>query len=135
MSDHVDIVCGNCGIEFCMPASRQQELRKTHETFYCPNGCPRHYPGKTQDEKKIEQLEDRVLTWQRIASDRAAERDEAREAARTCPFETCDYRVSRAHKLDSIRLKLADHLITEHNAEVILEGELVEGEEQKALNP
>jgi hypothetical protein len=49
-------VCCSCGISFCVPKEYINKLRKTHKTFWCPNGHSLHYPGKSEAEKLREQL-------------------------------------------------------------------------------
>jgi len=59
----VKIVCGGCGISFAMPKKYQQTLFNNHNTFYCPRGCVRHYPGQSDNEKlkkKIDLLSNRL---------------------------------------------------------------------------
>jgi len=63
MSNHVDMVCGTCGIEYCMPERINAERLKDHKLFYCPNGHGRYYPGKSDleiDNERIESLEKRA---------------------------------------------------------------------------
>ena len=50
------ITCGGCGCTFAITNQMDDRLRETHKWFYCPNGCYRHYPQKT--EKEI--LEDKL---------------------------------------------------------------------------
>lgn len=49
--------CINCGVAFAMPADFDEELRKSHKIFHCPNGHQQHYTGKSEAEKLKEQLE------------------------------------------------------------------------------
>lgn len=51
------IACGGCGITYAVPAEWRAARIQDHKTFHCPNGCQRHYPGKTEAEKLREQLE------------------------------------------------------------------------------
>lgn len=50
-------VCCNCGQPFMMTTDRKDWLR-THpgELFYCPNGHPQSYVGKTEAQKLREEL-------------------------------------------------------------------------------
>ena len=34
----------------------ESERRNDHKTFYCPNGCPRHYPQESDKERLKRQL-------------------------------------------------------------------------------
>lgn len=49
--------CCRCGIEFAMPDAYDTKRREDHGTFYCPNGHPQSYTGKTEAEKLAEKLE------------------------------------------------------------------------------
>ena len=40
-----EITCGGCGIVYGMPLARYEELKKTGERFFCPNGCSRAFTG------------------------------------------------------------------------------------------
>ena len=43
-------VC-SCGLVWAAPKDWNDEKRNDHSTFYCPNGCTRHYPGLSDLEK------------------------------------------------------------------------------------
>ena len=43
--------CGECGVEYAVPDDFQRRRQKDGQTFYCPNGHPRYYPGESDDEK------------------------------------------------------------------------------------
>lgn len=62
----VTMECGECGVEFCMPDRLYEERKEDHQTFYCPNGHPRYFPGKSEKEKlreKVTYLENQVSYW------------------------------------------------------------------------
>lgn len=48
--------CGGCGTVFGVSKVQVEQLRRTHDTFYCPNGCERHYPQKSEAELLRDQL-------------------------------------------------------------------------------
>lgn len=48
--------CTVCGVLFAITKDYQYRAEMSHETFYCPNGHGQHYPEKTSEEKKIENL-------------------------------------------------------------------------------
>lgn len=50
------VECGKCGCNFGLTAKFIETLRDNHETFYCPNGHPRHFPGKSEKEKLRDEL-------------------------------------------------------------------------------
>lgn len=49
----VSITCcyTNCGITWAHPSKYDQEKRRDHTIFYCPNGHPQSYPGQSDLEK------------------------------------------------------------------------------------
>lgn len=49
----------NCGGQW-LPAAKLQQLRESHETFFCPSGHSQWFVGKTEKEKRIEALEAQV---------------------------------------------------------------------------
>lgn len=92
-------------MEFEIPERRQEELRATGETFYCPNGHTRAYKDNPKD-KKIEALQSEVASLQR-------QLDEARAEVRYsmlyhCPVEGCRRRYKH-------RKRLVKHLKTQHH--------------------
>ena len=81
--------CVECGIEFTLPDEFQRKLRQCHNTFFCTNGHRQYYPGKTDEEKRIEHLE-------YIVKQLSTDRDWYREAARKRAEENAKLRRSRA---------------------------------------
>ena len=73
------IPCARCGTPFAMAADLKTNLRRNHESFYCPNGHALAFKGESDIEKA-----NRLLAWER---DRAAalmaERDGAQASLRT----------------------------------------------------
>lgn len=49
--------CWKCGMPFGIPKSIDDNLRRTHETFYCPSGHGQCYCGKSNEEKLKAALE------------------------------------------------------------------------------
>lgn len=95
----------------------EARLRRTHESFYCPAGHENYFPGKTDEEKKVEQIErsrDRFREMWHEALDRV---EDFKIDVRTCPFE-CGYRVKRKQLPESIRWALQLHLMEEHGAQM-----------------
>ncbi len=95
MSDHVDMTCGTCGVAFCMPQALYNQRRKDHQTFYCPNGHRRYFPGQTDEEKRIEELERRVRFLRESENDLHSLWKEALEEFATCPIRTCPQHLRR----------------------------------------
>ena len=50
-------VCPSCGVIFAIPCHLMDIRRQTHKAVYCPNGHTFNWPGKTDEQKRIEQLE------------------------------------------------------------------------------
>lgn len=71
-----------------MPEHMYNTRRNNHQTFYCPNGHPGAFKGKTEIEKKLEEAEKQLanqkarLEWAEADSKRAKEaRDQAQRQA------------------------------------------------------
>jgi len=56
----VTVTCchAKCGICFAMPETFNEELRKNHESFFCPKGHSQSYPGKSDEEILRDKLKD-----------------------------------------------------------------------------
>lgn len=116
MSELVEVTCGGCGCSFAIAERRYAELKKTGETFYCPNGHPRVFTvHPTKEEKEIERLRDqRDAAWER-AGDAYEEARRAKQLSATCPL--CGDRTGRSNMLEAtIRARLVAHLADEHGA-------------------
>jgi hypothetical protein len=48
--------CINCGCEFGLPVEFRDELKKSHQVFYCPNGHNMIYSAKSEAEKVRDEL-------------------------------------------------------------------------------
>ena len=53
------VECCNCHVQFYMTHEHQRSLIASKETFYCPNGHPQSYTGKS-DSKKISELKQKI---------------------------------------------------------------------------
>lgn len=62
--------CGRCGVPVVMSEQMERGLRRNHATWYCLNGHPWHWPGKSDLEQAREQAE-----RERLARLRAEERE------------------------------------------------------------
>lgn len=78
---YVTQVCCNsqCGIAFAVPSTWDEQKRKDHTTFYCPNGHAQSYTVRSEEEK-LRAERDRLA--QRIAErdDEVRHQREMREA-------------------------------------------------------
>lgn len=52
----VQETCINCGVAFGLPLDLQNQRRKDHLHFYCPNGHPQYFPTDNEVEKLKKQL-------------------------------------------------------------------------------
>lgn len=50
-TDLASTTCAHCHIEFAMPSTLRDELRRTHERFYCPRGHHLVFNGRTEEQK------------------------------------------------------------------------------------
>ncbi len=48
--------CSGCGVMWAATVDYIMARQKDHKTVYCPNGCRRHYPQKTDEEKLQDEL-------------------------------------------------------------------------------
>lgn len=96
-----------CGLTITLAAAVEQNLRDSHETFYCPAGHSQSFAGKSKLEKRAEEAErmrDRFRESWSEALDQVAE---LRVEARTCPFCSLRLRTKR---------RMVEHLADEHGA-------------------
>ena len=111
-----NMTCGECGIAYSMPDAKYADLRKTGDTFYCPNGHARHFVvGPDEKDRLIERLRDQL----RDSGDKYCalvdERDEWRDRARYCVL--CGFRVARANaSASTMESRMREHLEQEHSA-------------------
>ena len=47
----------SCGVVYAISEAFEKARRRDHKTFYCPNGCSRHFPQQTDEEVLRRQLE------------------------------------------------------------------------------
>lgn len=45
------LACARCSMPFGITSDFEQRHRDNHDTFYCPNGHPNYYSGKSESEK------------------------------------------------------------------------------------
>ena len=55
--DFSTVECCSCGVMFAMPQVLNESRLKDKNAFFCPNGHSQVYTGKTQAEKKVEELQ------------------------------------------------------------------------------
>lgn len=123
MSDHIDMTCGECGVEFCMPAGLHAARKSDHKTFYCPNGHPRYFPGKTEQEKRIESLERYNRRLREDMQEAWAAREDLIGAMKECPIPGCTFRsrkqiprdpVNMGRGIERVRHDILEHLVRDH---------------------
>lgn len=96
------IPCIECGIEFGMPDSLEKQRLADHKPFWCPNGHKQFFTGKTPEEKRIEELEDRNRSLKNDVDvlGRMAQ-------AYKCPIAQCQFGTKT-------KTRLREHLAGEH---------------------
>lgn len=87
------IVCAEpaCGNVMCLDDAVEQRLRETHAHFYCPMGHSNYFPGKTEDEKKIESLERTIGHLKNRVEYRDDIIERMQVAAGRCPWPGCEF--------------------------------------------
>lgn len=79
MSEMAAMVCGECGIEFHVPARWHAAKREDHSDFYCPNGHCRRYVAESEKDKLRRRAERAEQEQARLAEEAQQER-ESRQA-------------------------------------------------------
>ena len=82
--------CSRCGIVFGMPEAYERKRRNDHGGFWCPNGHPQYFPGKSEAEKLRDQLnaEQAKLAnaqFELMATEKKLKRTEKRIKNGACP--------------------------------------------------
>jgi len=54
--EYEEIECCACGIIFAVTALHEKNLRRTHDTFYCPNGHQQIFKAQTDAERLNKEL-------------------------------------------------------------------------------
>ena len=67
--DYEVVVCCVCGISFKIPQSRLSQMKRNHETFYCPNGHPQWFPGESREEILKKELEKANASLSRLEAE------------------------------------------------------------------
>lgn len=88
--DHTAINCGKegCGAVVWMTSADLARRERTHETWYCPNGHPRAFLGKTAQEKKIERLTAEVEWYEGLVQEL---QDTIESVRSTCTWTGCGF--------------------------------------------
>ena len=90
---YTEVACAQCRVAIVMTQASERHYRDTHKTFYCPNGHSNYFPGKTQAEKRIEELEQELLRANRREDNAWDAYEEARAEGRQCQWPGCRDRV------------------------------------------
>jgi hypothetical protein len=72
------IECCNCGLRFAVPRSWERSRRDDHKSFYCPNGHPQSFVGKSEAEIARDELakEKQRREWAEAEAKRLREKNE-----------------------------------------------------------
>jgi hypothetical protein len=95
-------ICCSCGVHFAIPELLQKKLRETHNNFFCPNGHPQHYTGKSEAEKLREELKRKEqeladTVKQKLEVENEMIRTKKRIAAGVCPCCNRTFKQLAAH--------------------------------------
>ncbi len=63
-------VTKGCGISWSQPSGFDDQRRKDHCLFYCPNGHGQYYPESNSEEKLQKQLDEMIRLKNRLAEDK-----------------------------------------------------------------
>ena len=55
--EQTEISCCECKVTFWVTKKHNEELLRCHNTFWCPNGHPQSYVGKSDTQKYKEEKE------------------------------------------------------------------------------
>lgn len=112
----IEVSCAECGVKFGLTEHLHARRHEDHATFCCPNGHHNHYPRPkvTEEQKQIQQLEQIRTRDARHYQTLHSTLEEWKRAARICPI--CEERVTTAQYVETIRVKVAEHLRNEHGA-------------------
>jgi len=132
---HVHMSCCHqqCFAVITLHPDEERRLRETKEWFYCPAGHQQHFTGKTEQQKRIEQLERELgaahesqAFWRSRWEESQSVRTQLVHSIQVCPL-GCGWHGRRrlAHRptvadldrfLDRVGRDLDEHLVREHNA-------------------
>jgi hypothetical protein len=57
-----NVDCNTCGISFSFSEKVAEMWKRSHKTFYCPNGHSLHWPGETPEQKELKSLKEEVAS-------------------------------------------------------------------------
>lgn len=77
----VVVTCGECGTTFGMDERFHRERREDHATFYCPNGHPRAYLGKSDMERERDQARAQAQFYREYGELKAKDAEQAKRSA------------------------------------------------------
>lgn len=117
-----ELTCGKCGIAFSVPDAWLQNRKRDHESFWCPNGDCRHFPGESDIEKakrEAREAQARVNQEQHLRLVAEKQRDDAYRKR-----DRLERRVARGVCVCCNRTfgNLARHMKTKHAKEMLLPG-------------
>lgn len=143
MLSHRTLTCCHegCLAVITLHPDDEAKLRRTHEWFYCPAGHSQRFTGKTEEQKKIDELERQLANlreaFEGVANDRGDLTELAhtlKHALQTCPL-GCGWSGNRrlspwdaiqrfrnsdpsaiGRFLDRAGTDMVEHLVADHNA-------------------
>lgn len=94
-TEYVPITCGGCGVQYAHTKAFNDQKKKDHTGWTCPNGCNRAYLSESNEEKLQRQL-NQANQNRAYLEDRIREEQAGREAAQ---------HQARAYKGHTTRIK------------------------------
>jgi len=129
--DHrVSCCTRGCYATINLAPKRYEQLKRSGEYFWCPAGHEQHFTGKTDEQKQIDRLTRDLRDEELESGLREDQRDTAIELIRRCPVcAATPGRHIQIHRnrwrynddLANVRDWMAEHIKTEHMAEVAVE--------------
>lgn len=86
--------CYKCGVVFGLESRHRDQLLKSHEDFYCPNGHSQHYISETEAERRARLAEERAKSAENTAQ---FYRERAASNAREANIQTHRARALKGH--------------------------------------
>lgn len=122
---NTDCATKGCYATICLDPKSYDRLKRTGENFYCPAGHSNYFPGKTDEQKKIDELDSRCFRLGREIAWRRKNYDLVIGVLRRCPI--CAATPGRFVRVErrwpeegvaAVRDWLLHHLAEAHGADV-----------------
>jgi hypothetical protein len=81
LSQYTEIACYLCRVRFAISDDLYRQRVNDRRTLWCPNGHDQHFTGKTQDQRRIEELQAELAREKQRAESAARARSWAESRA------------------------------------------------------